>query len=414
MLRATGVLFVVVLLLQGCVIHSGLTVEEFETPRSARGIRASITTGGSGGDSGVRIRTFDGELIEVREDGLLMSAFVPEDPSPALVTIAWTSIRSYDFGDYSVRWRAGGVPGEEAMRRLRSVSRFPPGLSESQLDALLESHGQDVLRSAEEGPPTADVADFLEQARSAARSLGTPEEASLAGYVPVGPDFPGMGAHWVNPYILMRDGTDPGRPPVLTYLTDPDGIRLTGLAYARIVRPGEKPPDFPYPGAWHDHGGTVDEELLALNPQSALDPRPDEPRLAMVHVWTDLENPDGIFSQDNWRVPFVRLGLPAPENPTPRAGKALFLASGGDEYYLDLVDTAGELDERERDGIAEVLTEHRRIVEDLLKTADEGRSDASTSRALQSGLEEVWSSLWSGIEGRVRPVTWERIRSLSL
>jgi hypothetical protein len=255
------------------------------------------------------------------------------------------------------------------------------------------------------------TSDLLDQARTAALRYRAPEEARLSGYRPIGPDFPGMGQHWVNAFLLLRGGTDPSQPPFLTYLDTPSGTVLTGLALGRVVAPDEVSTigagreehalGHSHDSAWHDHSGTIDEELLALSPDAARHAGPGEFRLSMLHLWTDLENPEGPFAQDNWAIPYRRLGLPIPESPTADEGKALFLASGGDRYYRTLIDALAQLGPEESRAVDAALSRHRAIVEGQVATA--------------SPLEiaRVWPSLWAEVRAGVTPAHWGAIEALS-
>ncbi len=44
-------------------------------------------------------------------------------------------------------------------------------------------------------PADTALANFVTRARAGTEALRNPEAARLAGYHPVGPDFPGMGRH---------------------------------------------------------------------------------------------------------------------------------------------------------------------------------------------------------------------------
>lgn len=175
-----------------------------------------------------------------------------------------------------------------------------------------------------------------------------------------------MGEHWLNPYFVIRSGLDPKRPAVLTYLQAPQGRILTGAAFIRVLAPDEASPEFPFAGVWHDHSGTVDEETLALNPAAARHGSHEDFRVSMLHVWTELENPAGRFAQDNWVVPFVRLGLPVPRSAGPAAGKAVFLASGGDAYHVTLVKALVKLDPDRQVRLGRELARHQGEVAHLL------------------------------------------------
>ena len=251
------------------------------------------------------------------------------------------------------------------------------------------------------------VEHFVLQARKASLPYERLEAAIAAGYRQVGPDFPGMGEHWVHIRQAVQPEIDPMRPPVLSYVRVEGRPVLTGVAYTLPLRPGETPPTYPAPGVWHTHDGSIDEETLLLNPPPMHHTgTSDEVRLAMLHVWVWAENPSGVFEQDNWALAFLRLGLPVPGHVTPQAGKALFLLSGGVDYYARLIDVAGSpspedaaaartILEKYKEAVAAAVTEH----ED-----DDGRVAA---------LSDLWLSMWSDIESGVANAIWDRIRMLA-
>jgi hypothetical protein len=99
---------------------------------------------------------------------------------------------------------------------------------------------------------------------------------------------------------------------------------LTGVAYVVRLAPGEPLPEG-FAGAsdrWHVHdaeaaieAATEERPILRWLARGWLDRHwraegDGRTRLAMVHVWTGVENPDGVFADHNRRLPFLKLGLP--------------------------------------------------------------------------------------------------------
>jgi uncharacterized coiled-coil protein SlyX len=254
------------------------------------------------------------------------------------------------------------------------------------------------------------VAAFVERIRAVTERYHDLDAAIGAGYRLVGPDFPGMGEHWVHAQYLLQRELSVERPAILSYLRVGGEPVLTGVAYATPVRSGEDPPDFVLPGLWHFHSGTVDEETLLLNPRSMHHGTGDQPRLAMFHAWVWAENPSGLFAQDNWALPFLRLGLPVPDDPLPQAGKALFLGSDGVDYYARLVDVAGAPSEVDRAAVRTLLEQSHERLRPLLERM---RAANAVSDQDQAELAALWDALWAGIEEAVTPALWERIAMLS-
>jgi hypothetical protein len=398
----------------GCVVaRYGPSVDDFAPAQSPHGVEATLLTPWG---------EVEGELLQVTDHGLLIL-----EPD-GIFEVPWSVIAEASFTDVRMRWNSGAAPSPADRQRLTLVSRYVAGLTDEQRSSLLRHHGLDApLRyprpdgggprsQSQEEPRSierASAAGLLEATRSAVERYRVQEDAILAGYRPLGPDFPGMGAHWVNPYFVIRSGLDPLRPAVITYLDTPGGTILTGAAFLQVLLPGEEPPSEPFHGAWHDHSGTVDEETLALNPAAAHHAGHDEPRIAMLHVWTGLDNPDGPFAQENWAIPFVRLGLPVPREVGPAAGKALFLASGGDTYYLGLIRILGDLAPEQDEGVARLLIRWRARVEELLSGLDPaGPVGVTQTSALVPALENVWHALWRDIRKELGPDSWQRVRLL--
>jgi len=409
----------------GCVIGpSGPGVADLAPAYTPNGVSISF---------GQAHAAYSAELLVVHDDGLLVLLrevnAVPITP-PRVTLVTWAGIDRAPVSGLGIRWRAGQEPRPDARLRLARLARYSRGLSDEQLRELLLFHGQTELPRIPEGEgrneadahahhasdEEGDAREaFLREATEAARGLGTPAEALLAGYRPLGPDFPGMGVHWVNPAQLVRDGVDPARPPLLTFLDTPAGPVLTGVAFGAFLAPGEEPPHLPFPVSWHDHTGTVDDETLKLGP-AAHDGHgmssaggAGENRLAMLHAWVALPNPAGVLAQDNWAVPFIRAGLPAPGAPTPEAGKALHLVAGGDAYYLGLFERAAELSPEEIARVELLLQRYRQQAERLTAHV---RVFGGSSDRLVAPLAAIWASLEEEVLGAVEPRNRAALRAL--
>lgn len=113
------IIVLVTSVLAGC-INIGRSAESYGVVRSPRGAQVALET---------RARTISGELLEVREDGYLLSA----DGRIVLVPRGAVS-----------GWKIQGFPQGRA-GRLRLLSRFPQGLSPELLQALLDAHDQPEL-----------------------------------------------------------------------------------------------------------------------------------------------------------------------------------------------------------------------------------------------------------------------------
>lgn len=244
---------------------------------------------------------------------------------------------------------------------------------------------------------------FVVAAREASLAFADRRDAIRQGYRKVGPDFPGMGEHWVHPSLLVSGRLDPAHPPVLSYVDLNGEPVLVGLAFALPLRPGESPPDGPLsPDLWHDHSGDVDEETLLLNSSSSMaHPDREEPRLSMVHVWTGVPNPAGLFAQNNWTLPFVRAGVPVPDSIHVQAARGISLSGDGATFYAALVRRAVPLEPHEEKAITSLLAQHAARVDSLVEA--ESRQPTPT---FQGRLADEWTRLWRGVHEVVGNDRW--------
>lgn len=250
------------------------------------------------------------------------------------------------------------------------------------------------------------VIDFLQRARVATEVYHNLEAAIAAGYRLMGPDMPNMGEHWIHPRLAVHSSFDPSRPSVLTYVRVSGKPVLTGVAYTQTVGPGEKPPNFPFDGAWHYHAGSLDEEAFGLTPHGMMHEDGGEPRLAMLHIWIWKSNPDGLFTADNWGLSFVRLSLPVPSKVSPDASRALFLVSGGVDYFSRMVQVAGDPTPKEREAVRKKLMAYQAKVRKYLAQKDEASHNPDVVE-----LAGFWQALWVEIAEEVSPELWSQLHT---
>jgi hypothetical protein len=249
---------------------------------------------------------------------------------------------------------------------------------------------------------THDLTSFLRSLESSTRRFEDVDAAIAEGYRKLGPDFPGMGEHWISPGLVIAGSLDPSRPPVIAYTVVGERRRLIGFAYTRVLGQDEPLPAGPFPRhAWHDHTGGVDEESLILSGPASMHATADGFRLAMVHLWTEVDNPDGILAQSNWALPFLRAGLPVPQRTSSEAARALSLSTvAGEAFYEELV----------RDGIRLEGSELAEAAAAFEATAHasrawhERRAAATTLTSDDvDALERIWSDLWRLLEQTLSP-----------
>lgn len=238
---------------------------------------------------------------------------------------------------------------------------------------------------------------FLRAAINGSARFGDVREAVLAGYRRIGPDFPGMGEHWISLGLLMSATLDPQRPTFLSYAVIAGEQRLVGVAYAIPLSGDAAAPGWPAGiEAWHDHSRSVEDEVLLTQAGLHSHERVPRARLAMLHAWVWLENPAGPFAKENWALPFARAGFAPPTREERQAGRALSLATHA-EYYKSLLDRFQALGADERSSVAALVQEYGRRVENFV-VAQQGAALDDENLAQLAGW---WSELWNRAERMV-------------
>ncbi len=251
-----------------------------------------------------------------------------------------------------------------------------------------------AVRAGPAAHPDTAVQRFLAEARTAIARYHDRAAAIADGYRLVGPDFPGMGEHWLNAGLLIGGQLDAARPQILSYATLKGRVTLIGVAYALPLGPDESPPEWPGGReAWHAHSGSIVEESFG-----AVHGRQDDDRargggratVALLHAWLGLDNPAGPFAADNWALPFARLGYPPPATSEPDAAKALSLLSGGDAYYTERVRTLFDRDADPSAAIDDAIQEAR---DSALRWTTEHPFDSELTESDLHELAAVWQTL---------------------
>jgi hypothetical protein len=255
--------------------------------------------------------------------------------------------------------------------------------------------------------PAPDAATFVAEARDANRRYESQREAINDGFTRVGVEFPAMGEHWVSFARVMEDSLAANRPSVLIYTNVTGQPRLAGVAYTKLLTGGDKPPEFPFEGAWHEHSGAVNEESLPLGhgahgqAQNGVGPSKVEgpafgssPRLFILHAWLFTPNPDGIFATDNWSLPLTRLGLPNASTERDVI-RAIALAQDGDEYHRMVLRTTLKLSDHDDSAVAQVIDTQRLRAEKELMAIRGSRQFAGET---ESRLSNTWNAMWLELE----------------
>lgn len=95
---------------------------------------------------------FEGELLEIRDDGIVFSGTSADDAAGEVIFVAWSRagrVRATEFGGYRAEIGRSLEWGAETKERFRLISRFPQGISPEIMNSLLAAHRQEELRRFE-------------------------------------------------------------------------------------------------------------------------------------------------------------------------------------------------------------------------------------------------------------------------
>jgi hypothetical protein len=156
-----------------------------------------------------------------------------------------------------------------------------------------------------------DCRDALALVDSVKQSTARYQDSSIAerdGYRRIGMDFPAMGEHWINLRIATLDTFDVRHPSILLYARKNGELHLAGAAFTAFLDAGEAVPGPRFLArSWHNHAGTLDDELFAGEHQDFSGN--DVFKVLVLHVWTFVPHASNPFAVENWRLPLLRAGF---------------------------------------------------------------------------------------------------------
>ena len=198
-------------------------------------------------------------------------------------------------------------------------------------------------------PPA--LAGQLQVMRAAVARYADFEVARREGWKKFGGkgEGPLMGEHWYlppkagGPDYLAGQPLDFSRPSNLIYADIGGQRRLVGITFNVRLADGEPVPEG-FAGTadrWHVHdfpraiaAATETRPVLRTLANWFVDPNWSRGgvrrgRVAMVHAWPTIPNPDGMFADKHRSLPYLKLGLPAvyAEGASLEAAKGLHLAT---------------------------------------------------------------------------------------
>jgi len=281
-----------------------------------------------------------------------------------------------------------------------------------------------LLLMALQGAPAPGDA-VLAAARRAVADLGDTAALRAAGYRPITesriPDgLPFQGWHWRR---LQPGDTLPevalDRPSFVMFAPVNGVPRRIGVAYSAallleapaIAGLGGDPA-----AKWHDHfwcegvpnvpGGFLvnDREACAAR-GGTLQPR----RTTMVHVWTDIPNPEGVYGHDNPGLPFIAVGLTPPaahdlhDPARARAVRALGLALA--ETYGSRMPVSNRVQRENRDSaLADSVAGRRVAIAALIPALNQAQTagDRAAYERVAARTVAEWEALL-GLYKRMAP-----------
>ncbi len=270
----------------------------------------------------------------------------------------------------------------------------------------------------------------LAAARRAVVQLNDTAAARAAGYRPITeigiPDnVPFQGQHWSLP---IRDTTAnvPLERPAFLMFGPVNGVhRRIGLAYSTRLLLKEPSPDglSGDPTAkWHDHfwcdsvpgrpaGFVVNQQENCTSQGGVINAR----RAVMVHVWTDVENPEGVYGHDNPALPFVAHGLTPPTmHDMHDAKKALALRrlawALGEVYDARLPLTRRIERENRNPALADSLQQRRRALAALVPELKRSEGDRASYERIATQVVTEWEAVLGLYERMASPELRPRVK----
>jgi len=262
------------------------------------------------------------------------------------------------------------------------------------------------------------VERVLAAARNAVAPISDTAAARAAGYRPIEelgiPDRnPFQGQHW---FSRARSDTLPDvsldAPSFVMFSPVNGTLRRIAVAYAARLRLESPTPEglgSDSSAMWHVHvlchfSSPSGRPIVDQVPDTAVcrtrggEPQPR--KTVMIHVWTDVTNPEGVYGHDNPALPFIALGLTPPET-SARAARELALALG--ESYGARLENGYLIEQANGNpALADSLRRHRAAISALVPELQ--RADRAHDTP---GYDRVAARIRA--EGRTIERTYERM-----
>ncbi len=258
----------------------------------------------------------------------------------------------------------------------------------------------------------------LAAARNAVAPISDTAAARAAGYRPIEelgiPDRnPFQGMHW---FSRARSDTLPDvsldTPSFVMFSPVNGTLRRIAVAYAARLRLESPTPEglgSDSSAMWHVHvlchfrspsGRPIVDQVPDTAVCRTRGGEPQPRKTAMIHVWTDVTNPEGVYGHDNPALPFIALGLTPPET-SARESRELALALG--ESYGARLENGYLIEQaNENPALADSLRTHRAAISALVPELRRAESAHDTQ-----GYGRMAGRI--RVEGRALERTYERM-----
>ena len=141
-MNRVGLIFVAVSM-SAC--HVGPQIKDLDLAHNPDGATVEVQVLASEGRDKLK---FEGELLEIRNDGIIFSGAAANDSADEVIFVAWSRVarvKATQFGGYSAAIGRSLEWTSETKERFRLISRFPQGISSELMDSLLVAHRQEQL-----------------------------------------------------------------------------------------------------------------------------------------------------------------------------------------------------------------------------------------------------------------------------
>jgi hypothetical protein len=265
----------------------------------------------------------------------------------------------------------------------------------------------------------------LAAARRAVSAIDDTTAARAAGYVPIdelgAPDKnPFQGQHWFNKaYHDTLQEVALAHPAFIMFSPMNGTLQRIAVAYSvryRLATPKPTALGGDSSAMWHVHilchfqrptGPPVVDQVADTAACRSRGGTPRPRKTVMIHVWTDVTNPEGVYGHDNPALPYLALGLSAAaiadlQDPArSRDARALSLALG--ETYGARLENASIIERvNDNPALADSLRAHRVAIVALVsalqqadRAGDRGAFDrvARDMRAQEARLVAIYQQM---------------------